>query len=241
MWTEEVNTHVKVKTVFPKQAHNGARADNCVDRSQFQVLVGWRRYAAALALLGVAAFLQWAAQPVFRDLVPFMFFFPALLLTAVYLGPGPAIAVLSGSLLAAALIETTFGTLPTVPTAHLYASLGFLLVGSMIAVLGTNLRQARRDISDSDAKLRRVKEYAEVGVWDADLSAQVVVASPMTWKLVGAEPSADRVPWATFADRLYPGDASPNLARIIESGSSTSNVLEIERRAGASRSRSPQG
>jgi hypothetical protein len=67
------------------------------------------RYALGSLLGAAAALSQWAIHPWAGSNAPFLFFLPALLLTAAALGRGPAIIVLVVGALNAALLAAPLG------------------------------------------------------------------------------------------------------------------------------------
>ena len=159
------------------------------------------RYGAAVAIVAVAtAFraLLGAAGDFERGDVPFISYFPAVLLAAWYGGLGPGAVALALSTGAAALWFVRPGTVETP-----IAVATFLFSSACILAIAEAFHRARRRAARSDSLLRLAQEAAGIGSFELAPDAQSV--SPELCHLVGLDAAAAERP-AALRERIHPDD-----------------------------------
>lgn len=143
------------------------------------------RYGFALALAVAACGLRLAFDPVWGHSLPFVLFFPAIVLAAWYGGFGPGFLATT----VAAVMAWFFWLARAVPTMGMAsAALGLAaFVGSGIAVsvlCEALLSTHARALAEADAarhateRLRVAQSFADAGLWDWNLRTGEVYTSP---------------------------------------------------------------
>ncbi len=114
-----------------------------VVRSSGAVLSG---YGGAVLLSGLAVAVRWALTPVFQDRPFFLLFMPALILSAAFWGPGPALLATGLTLVAGIVLG---GITPHSHPADVINALMFLAMGPAIAFGGWRLRRQTDRAADA--------------------------------------------------------------------------------------------
>jgi PAS domain S-box-containing protein len=168
------------------------------------------RYALAVVLTGVFLFLRFALQPVLGPSVPYLQFFPAIMLAAWFggLGPGLLATALSSALAAYFFLEP-LGSIQVHSTADLVSLPLFGGIGATIALLVESLRrsetahrasamlaieQANRLDAEAAAQrdaARRVEESSHAATTARQRLAEVVSSVPgVVWEAWGEPDTA---------------------------------------------------
>ena len=180
-----------------------------------------QRYAIALLIAMVAGGLHWLLWPTVGALRAFVFYLPAVAAAAAALGPGPGTLLL---FVGAIGTGWPLGGLDEWPQAHLadptrlvlYLVLGGLLVG-----MGASLRRNRARAVSAEDRLMMAIEGTGIGVFDIDLAARTISASPALARLAGAPVSPDPVPLDAWTARLPPQlllDSREHLRQKLKQG-----------------------
>ena len=114
-----------------------------VVRSPGAVLSG---YGGAALLSGLAIATRWALTPVFQDRPFFLLFMPAVILSAAFWGPGPALLATALTLGAGVVVG---GITPDSHPADLVNALLFLAMGPALAFGGWRLRRQTDQTADA--------------------------------------------------------------------------------------------
>src|SRR4051794_10070060 len=102
-----------------------------------------RAYLMATAVLAAALVLQWIFRPVVGHRVPFLFFFPALAIAAMWSGWRPALIVLAGGLINAMFWVEPVGRFEMQSRADLAVLAGFVIGGGVMLLIGARLNRMR--------------------------------------------------------------------------------------------------
>jgi len=151
----------------------------------------WVRYASVVPALALAGLLTWAIPQV-AQYTPFMFFFAAAALVAVFGGAGPGFVAVLGSLVA---VDLALWPAADEASRSFANELGFVAVGGVIVFLADRaMRTERRE--------RALREWSEVSlrsVGDAvivtDVESRVLMMNAVAEQLTGwSESEADQQP-----------------------------------------------
>jgi len=102
-----------------------------------------RAFALAVLLLAAALLLQWALRPLVGSRVPFLFFFPAIGIAAMWGGWRPAAIVLAGGLVSALFWLEPEGHLAIDDFAGRIALAGYLFAGGLLVAMGGRMSVLR--------------------------------------------------------------------------------------------------
>ena len=139
------------------------------------------RYAIALGMMVLALLARWLLDPFLGDYTPFITLFVAIAFLAIYVGSGPA---MFGAVLG--LLGATYWFVPLRDswavwniTAHLVASLTYLVVCTLITIAGevtrrskSKLSMALEQVQHGEEELRRVHEELEQRVGQRTLQLE---------------------------------------------------------------------
>ncbi|HJV84406.1 MAG TPA: ATP-binding protein [Noviherbaspirillum sp.] len=146
------------------------------------------RYTVAVLLGLVAAALHWGLQPWIGARSPFLIFLPALLITAMTVGRGPAFAVLVIGLINGALLLDPIGHL-RIGSAPDRALLGaYMVAGLLLSFLGGKFRPVTHRAVEAEQLLALAQENAGVGLFEVDLVRRTMFASATLQRLLGHPP-----------------------------------------------------
>jgi signal transduction histidine kinase/ActR/RegA family two-component response regulator len=143
------------------------------------------RYALGTALGVAAALLQWAIHPWVGSHVPFLFFLPALLLSAASLGRGPAILVLVLGAVNAALLSPPVGSFSVTHPHDLAALWAYAAVGTLLVLYGGHLRITTTRAALAEKRLSLAQEDTGMGVFELDFVAGTAYVSPSLSQILG--------------------------------------------------------
>lgn len=135
------------------------------------------RIALAAAINIVALTLQWAIHPFVGSRIPFLFFLPAVLITAMLVGRVPALVVLTVGAVNGAILLPPTGLLAVANDPDRISLLVYVAVGLVLAVLGARLHLVSRRAAQVEQRLRLVQENSGVGMFEIDLEARTIFAS----------------------------------------------------------------
>ena len=112
-----------------------------------------RAYALAIVLLLLAVALQWAIRPVIGSRLPYLFFFPAVGIAAMWGGWRPAMLVLIGAAVHAFFWVEPTGPLSMESPGGQVALVGFLVAGGLLLVMGSRMSTLRARAVDAENSL----------------------------------------------------------------------------------------
>jgi two-component system CheB/CheR fusion protein len=136
----------------------------------------WKRWLLAVVLYAVATAANCALQPLAQGRIPWLPYFPALVLTGCGAGLLPALAVL----LAAAGTVTTFwiqpfGVLwPVHQPADLFIVVLFLVAGGMVALVSSWSRWLLQQARENRHRLNMALRAGHMATWDWDIGTGAV-------------------------------------------------------------------
>lgn len=150
------------------------------------------RYGFALLAVAIAAILQFSLRNFGLSHLPYLLFFPAVVLVGVLEGFGPGVV--------ATVLATVVGAYP------LFASPGsstvrspedwfrpaiFLVGGLFVAVLTRGWQTTDHALKASEADLNRAQAVAHIGSWRLDVAAGTLQLSDEARRILGLSPPAD--------------------------------------------------
>lgn len=116
----------------------------------------WLRYGIAILFVACATVVRTAFQPFFAETYPFITFFPAVILVALYAGPGPGLLAVGLSALAADdWIIASGGRLRTSPS-QVYAMVIFVATNILVVWTCERTRRATLGAARTEAQKERV-------------------------------------------------------------------------------------
>ncbi|WP_198320738.1 hybrid sensor histidine kinase/response regulator [Azohydromonas aeria] len=149
--------------------------------------VRWRRWLLAALAWGLPTALNFWLQPLFNGRIPWLPYFPALVLTGYHAGAGPGAAVLVG----AALTVSTFWFDPvgvpwpvTRPSDLLIVGL-FLLSGGMVVAVSARSRRLLRQARLGRERLHLALTAGRMAAWDWNVASGAVKFSEGAQALFG--------------------------------------------------------
>ncbi|MDB5838571.1 MAG: domain S-box protein [Herminiimonas sp.] len=155
--------------------------------SSFDNSVGSRfTFAVGISVLAVA--LEWTIQQWVGTRIPFLFFLPAIVLTAILAGSWPASMVLAIGAINATALLTPEGQLSSMAMPDRAPMLAYLGTGALLVLLGGYLRQVVRRAEHAERRLEVALENTGVGLFEVDLVNRTIFASATLWKLLGRMP-----------------------------------------------------
>jgi hypothetical protein len=152
------------------------------------------RYAVAVLALALATVVRFALMPLLGLTVPFIIYFPTVVLCAWFGGlkPGLLSTALAGLIAWYAFIPPQYFFIKTVGPAALPQLIFFLLGGTLISLLAENLHRARRRIEESERREREQRERLRItlaSIGDAviatDADGQVIFMNHVAEALTG--------------------------------------------------------
>ena len=118
-----------------------------------------RRYLVAVTIVAIATVVRMALGPWLGDRVPYITFFPAVVITAWYGGFGPSLVTVAVSLAAVALlVAEPRGSLFFDRSEARISATVFALTGSALAFMGGRVRELYRRVEASEFAARRAYE-----------------------------------------------------------------------------------
>ena len=155
-------------------------------------------YLIACAAVAVAATLRLALVPLTGLGAPWVVFFTAVVLVALYLGRGPALlATLLGALTAMVMfvLPSGYSVSQAVVQAVLWTIDGLILIhlATLITRGRAEAEAAGAALQDSEERLRLATEAAHIGSYDIDVATGTIVCSPELHALLGTHPDGQRV------------------------------------------------
>jgi PAS domain S-box-containing protein len=203
------------------------------------------RYGMAFLTVGIAIILRLGLNLLWRDQLPYLVFFPAVLFAALYGGLGPALLALLCSALAVACF-----VLPPTPSFHVdkiedvTGLLAFCLVGLLIAIVADGQRKARQDaernaaeamaasqaLQESERRLSFALDAARMGTWEWDVPTNKLVWSPQLEPIHGLAPGTFDGTFEGFSKAIHPDDREASqaaIARALESGTEFTTEFRV--------------
>ncbi|HEU0204722.1 MAG TPA: PAS domain S-box protein [Burkholderiaceae bacterium] len=170
------------------------------------------RYAFALAATVVAVLLRWALEPWLVNDVPFITLFAAIVVTAWYGGPGPAILTAAAGFLATEhLFIEPRGSL-FAPDSYLEFGLYLLTSGAIIVFLQLVQRRADAERESARAKERQVQEHA-AQLRESEERFRLLIEGTQEYAIFMLDPGGHVVSWNGGAERIKGYKASEILGQ----------------------------
>ena len=208
----------------------------------------WYRYGVAIAVVLAAAALRLAFLQALGMRAPFLMFYPAVMLVALYGGQraGWLATALSGALANYFWIEPR-GQLAISDPAD-WLSLGiFLLSGWMISWVSEAMHQARaralaaeaevsiaaerqraaEALRESEGRLKHAQQIANLGSWEWDFATDTLHWSEQTYRQMGLDPGSFVPTHEDFWKRVHPDDLAA-FNRAIERALAQKSLYECE-------------
>jgi len=174
------------------------------------------RYALGGCLAAGAALLQWAIYPWVGSQAPFLFFLPALPLSAAALGRGPAIVVLVLGALNAALLAPPLGTFNVVHSHDLAAIWVYVALGTLLVSYGGHLRITTTRAALAEKRLSLAQEDTGMGVFELDFVAGTAYVSPSLCQILGQPPQQSSMSLDEWLGRLNQGHVAESRRAMRE-------------------------
>jgi|GEM_PF-689567 len=187
-------------------------------------------YALAGALSVAAALLQWSIQPWVGSHVPFLFFLPALLLSAATLGRGPALVVLVAGALNGALLSPPVGTLTVLRPHDIAALWAYGAVGTLLVFYGGHLRIITSRAAVAEQRLSLAQEDTGMGVFELDFVAGTAYVSPSLCQILGQPLAQGSISIDEWFGRLSPSHVAESRRAMQERIAKGELVYEREQR-----------
>ena len=151
-----------------------------------------RAYLLALALLAAAIALQWSLRPLVGHRIPFLFFFPAVGIAAMWGGWKPALIVLLGGLVNSLFWLEPVGPLSPDEVAGRVALAGYMVAGGLLVAMGGRMSQLRaRAVEAEGIFAAQVKDLEALHAVQSERDAALREASAISNRLhVALETSA---------------------------------------------------
>ena len=167
-------------------------------------------------ILAAAALLQWAIYPWVGSHEPFLFFMPALLLSAVTLGRGPAVVVLVLGALNAVLIAPPVGSFHVARPHDLAAIWVYGALGTLLVVYGGRLRVTTSRAALAEKRLTLAQENTGVGVFELDFVTGTAYVSPSLCQILGQPLQQSSVSLDEWLGRLNQGHVAESQRAMRE-------------------------
>ena len=170
-----------------------ARGDGMSDSPGHRERSFGARYAFTFAIVALASLARRALVPVIGEGVPFILFFPAVVLCAWFggLGPGLVSAALGGGIAWYLFIPPHYSWTVHDPTAPVQLVV-FLIASTLISFLAESLHRATRHALESEARERAQRERMRVtltsvgdGVIVTDVGGRVTLMNAVAESLTG--------------------------------------------------------
>jgi PAS domain S-box-containing protein len=187
------------------------------------------RYGMALLSVGLAALIRYLLTQIWDSRLPYLISFPAIVVTALYGGLGPALVALGlSALCASVLVQSTSDALNLNDPRGLTGMIAFCIVGLLIALVSDGQRRARwraeasvreaqqanEALRESERRLSLALDAARMGTWEWDVPANRLVWSPQLERIHGMAPGTFDNKFETFLNVIHPDDRESVQAAI---------------------------
>jgi PAS domain S-box-containing protein len=191
-------------------------------------LPSWRGYATAAVLTVLALALQWSLRPWLGPRVPFITFFPAVILAAVLAGRAPAWLPLMSGLVSGAAWLAGADSLAGVARGDQLSLLLYVGMGALMIELGVLLRRTAERAAAAEERLVTAIQGTGIGVFDIDLVARTAYASPALARLVGLPVSSNAVALDVWLQQGPASLIADSRATLIEKFRARARAYERE-------------
>jgi PAS domain S-box-containing protein len=158
------------------------------------------RYGVAAAVVLVMAAIRFALDPILGAQAPYLPFALAVMVAALFGGPGPGFAATALSVLFTTWLFLEPRHSFALADPHALAGLAlFFVVGSLIGLLVGRLRAALVSTAQAEEKLRRQSQLV-------DLSHDAIIALDSDWRIVR---------WNSGAEEMYGWSSAEALGQIV--------------------------
>jgi PAS domain S-box-containing protein len=195
-------------------------------RSFFSARPTWVSYVFAVAVTVLAIVIRRALDLVGTDIVPFVLFFPAVLVATLAGGRGPgALALVLSALAGIFFWVEPIGSLSLDGT-RLVNLVLFLASNSVNMFVALRLRATLRQLRKNEARLSLSQDVGRIGIWDLNLRTGTLWWSRSFHELTGI--SIDHPPSIeAVMQRIHPGDRD-KAQSAFEEAKAGLNRLDIE-------------
>jgi PAS domain S-box-containing protein len=163
------------------------------------------RYGLAAGVAATAALSQWLIHPWVGMQIPFLFFLPALMYSALLLGRGPASTVLLLGGLNAALSSPPIGRLSIDHPQDIAAVVAYSVVGMVVIFWGDRMRTRSMQVRLAERRLAVAQEYTGIGVFELDFAAGTAYVSPSLCQILGQPVSEGPIGLDRWLNQLHAG------------------------------------
>jgi len=186
------------------------------------------RYGFALLAVAVAAVLQFFLRRLGVSHLPYVLFFPAVVLVAMLTGFWPGVV--------ATLVATVIGGYPIFSPANssevrspedLAKPALFVILGLFLSALARGRWRADQALKDSEADLNRAQAVAHIGSWRHDIRKHTLVLSDEACRILGL-PVGTNVTPQRMMENLQPEDRES--IRQNWAAALTTGILDAEKR-----------
>lgn len=167
------------------------------------VATSLKHHLGAAGLAGVAALLRAIVGLFDPAVVPFAFFYPAVLLATLLWTTGAGITALLVSTLAGALFVAGMGQSASAIVLNVCL---FVVTGGLMVLVAHRLQRALRRLEASDARLALLHRTARVGEWHLDLPTDRLHWSANLYALLGLDPAGFTPSRAAMEALIDPAD-----------------------------------
>jgi signal transduction histidine kinase/ActR/RegA family two-component response regulator len=208
------------------------------------------RYGVAIAVVIASAALRVVFLPVLGTRVPYVTFFPAVAVAALYggLGPGLLATALSVALTSFFFIAP-IGQFSLGQPIDWFATAFFLLSGAMISWIAEAMHRAQARTREAEtqaqiaaarqqnlealwkmeAELQEAQRIAHFGSWYWDAQTDVTTGSDELLRIYGLDPMTQRMPdFREQKGRLYPADEWERLNAAVQETVRTGRGYELD-------------
>lgn len=186
------------------------------------VATSLKTHLGAAGLAGAAALLRAAFGLVDPAVVPFAFFYPAVLLATLLWTTGAGLTALAVSAVAGTIFVVGMGQSPFAVVLNVGL---FGLTGGLMVMVAHRLRSAARRLEASEARLALLHRAARVGEWHLDVSADRLHGSANLNALLGLDP-ARFVPSRAAMEQLIEPDDRPAYRQLLADALAGRDTLE---------------
>lgn len=178
-------------------------------------------YARACVLAAAAALLHWAIEPLSGARIPFLFFIPALLIAASWLGRGPALLVVLAGAGNGILLIHHAAVAADSGLNDFFVLLAYAALGIPLAIYGSRLRLISLRAMETEQRLSLVQRDAGIGLFELDYAAGTALVSPSLCRLLEQEVVVGPIPierWLAMLPQDHVQDSNISLQQRVRDG-----------------------
>jgi signal transduction histidine kinase/CheY-like chemotaxis protein len=178
-------------------------------------------YVRVCGLVAAAAALHWAIEPISGARIPFLFFIPALLIAASWLGRGPALLVVLAGAINGVLLIRHAAPLTDSNGADFFVLFAYVALGVPLAIYGSRLRLVSLRAMETEQRLSLVQRDAGIGLFELDYAAGTALVSPSLCRLLEQEVVVGPISierWLAMLPQDHVQDSNISLQQRVRDG-----------------------